>query len=177
MGKSRIALVLFGLVAGMIGAAYAAVPLYQVFCQVTGYGGTTRAAEAAPMRILDQDVTVRFDANTAPDLPWQFRPAAPQTLKIGELGLAKYTAANLSDRRVSGVATFNVTPAAAGRYFNKVACFCFTQQTLDPGEAVEMPVTFFVDPEIANDPNLKSIKTVTLSYTFFPDVGADEPQS
>jgi len=157
------------LVAGMVGMAYAAVPLYQIFCQVTGYGGTTNQADAAPGLILDRDMTVRFDANVSRDLPWAFQPAhGPITLKVGETGLAFYRAVNNTDETIVGTATFNVTPAQAGYYFSKIECFCFTEQTLKPGQTVDMPVTFFIDPEIADDPDLDSVKTITLSYTFFP---------
>ena len=171
----NLALVCVAVVAGMVGMSYAAVPLYQLFCQVTGYGGTTQAADAAPDIVLDRKMTVRFDSNVSPHLPWRFHAAqGPVTLKVGETGLAFYRAENLSDRTIKGTAAFNVTPPQAGRYFTKIDCFCFTEQTLLPGESVDMPVTFFVDPSIADDPNLDSVTTITLSYTFFPM--EDEPQ-
>ncbi len=159
-------LVLF--VAGMVGASYAAVPLYKIFCQVTGFGGTTQvAAEESPV-VLDRKMTVRFDA-TANGVPWSFQPVQRKVdLKIGESAVAYYRATNTSDRAVVGTATFNVTPLKAGQYFNKIECFCFTEQRLEPGQSVDMPVTFFVDPEIAQDRNLEEVKTITLSYTFFP---------
>lgn len=168
------ALLLAGLVAGMVGLAYAAVPLYQLFCQVTGYGGTTQTADVAPAAVLDRDVTVRFDANTNRGLDWEFKPVqVSQTIKIGETGLAFYQATNLSDQPLVGTATFNVTPQAAGYYFSKIDCFCFTEQRLEPGQTIDMPVTYFVDPEIADDPDLDSISTITLSYTFYPKPGAN----
>lgn len=154
---------------GMVGMAYAAVPLYQIFCQVTGYGGTTQSAETASATTIDRDITIRFDANTARNMGWSFRPAQREvTLKVGENGLAYYEARSLVSRRTAGTATFNVTPVQAGAYFTKVDCFCFTEQVLDPGQTAQMPVSFFVDPAIADDPELDSVSTITLSYTFFP---------
>ncbi len=157
--------------AGMVGMAYAAVPLYAMFCKVTGYGGTTQRVEQYSDRILDRTITVRFDANMS-SVPWDFRPAARDvTMKIGETTQVHYTAKNLSTRPTSGRATFNVTPEMAGAYFNKVECFCFTDTTLKPGETLDMPVVFYVDPDIADVPELKDLKTITLSYTFFPIEG------
>ncbi|RJT40111.1 cytochrome c oxidase assembly protein [Mesorhizobium waimense] len=155
--------------AGMIGMAYAAVPLYAMFCQATGYGGTTkRATQQYANRVLDRDVAIRFDANTA-GVPWQFQPVTRSiTIKIGETVQAHYTATNKFDRPVTGRATFNVQPELAGPYFNKVECFCFTDTTLKPGETLDMPVVFYVDPDIVNVPELKDFKTITLSYTMFP---------
>ena len=168
------ALILAGVVAGMLGLSYAAVPLYQLFCQVTGFGGTTQKAEKAPDHVLARQITVRFDANVAQSLAWRFRPVQNTViLKIGESVLAFYEAENQTKADLHGTATFNVTPEIAGAYFSKIECFCFTEQTLKPGERVDMPVTFFVDPEIMNDPDAKNIKEITLSYTFFP--AADEP--
>ncbi|MEQ9144109.1 MAG: cytochrome c oxidase assembly protein [Parvibaculaceae bacterium] len=165
----RLALSLAGLVVAMVGMAYAAVPLYQIFCQVTGYGGTTNTADVAPATVLDRTMTVRFDSNVSRGLAWEFRPAeVSQELKIGETGLAFYRARNLSDEVLVGTATFNVTPQAAGYYFNKIDCFCFTEQVLQPGETVDMPVTYFIDPEVVDDKNLDHVNTITLSYTFFP---------
>ncbi|MFK0688405.1 cytochrome c oxidase assembly protein [Mesorhizobium sp. IMUNJ 23033] len=155
--------------AGMIGMAYAAVPLYAMFCQATGYGGTTkRATQQYANRVLDRDVAIRFDANIA-GVPWQFQPVTRSiTIKIGETVQAHYTATNKFDRPVTGRATFNVQPELAGPYFNKVECFCFTDTTLKPGETLDMPVVFYVDPDIVNVPELKDLKTITLSYTMFP---------
>ena len=167
--NTRLLLSLGVLVIGMVGMAYAAVPLYEIFCQVTGFGGTTQVADASTERpILDRTIRVRFDANTGRDMPWEFRPVQRvQTLRIGEQGLAFYEALNLSDQIVTGTATFNVTPLKAGLYFSKIQCFCFTEQTLGPHQRVDMPVTFFVDPAIADDPNLDDVTEITLSYTFF----------
>ncbi|KAB2698360.1 cytochrome c oxidase assembly protein [Brucella haematophila] len=153
----------------MIGAAYASVPLYTLFCQVTGYGGTTQRVEQYSDTILDRTIKVRFDANTANGLPWDFKPVQREvTVRIGETSMIKYEGRNLFDQTTFGRASFNVSPGRAGAYFNKVQCFCFTDTTLKPGEDMEMPVVFFVDPEIVNDPDLKDVKTITLSYTFFP---------
>jgi cytochrome c oxidase assembly protein subunit 11 len=160
---------------GMVGMAYAAVPLYAMFCQMTGYGGTTQRVEQYSDRVLDRTVTVRFDANVSSGLPWDFKPAQrDMTMKIGETAEAHYTATNLFDTPTAGRATFNVTPEIAGSYFNKVECFCFTDTTLKPGETLDMPVVFFVDPDIADVPELKDITTITLSYTFFP-IEEDKP--
>lgn len=168
-GGLKIALLCAGVAVGMVGLSYAAVPLYQIFCQVTGYGGTTNRADAASASVLDRQITIRFDGNVSKDIPWDFKPVSePVTLKVGETGLAFYEAYNNSDKPIVGTATFNVTPQQAGYYFNKIECFCFTEQRLEPGQRVDMPVTFFIDPEIADDPQLDSIKTITLSYTFFP---------
>lgn len=153
---------------GMVGMAYAAVPLYELFCQVTGYGGTTQRVEQYSDVVLDRTITVRFDANTS-GIPWEFKPAQRDvTMRIGETTQVAYLARNMAGRPTSGRATFNVTPELAGAYFNKVECFCFTDTELKPGEMLEMPVVFYVDPEIVNVPELKNIKTITLSYTFFP---------
>lgn len=154
---------------GMLAMAYAAVPLYQMFCQVTGFAGTTQRAEAAPGKILDRTITIRFDSNVAGGLGWQFKPDQNTVdVKIGENQLAFYHASNPSDATVTGTASFNVAPEAAGRYFNKIECFCFTEQTLKAGESVEMPVSFFIDPEIVNDRDARHITQITLSYTFHP---------
>lgn len=164
-----LAVVLAGTVAGMVGLAYASAPLYRLFCQVTGYGGTTQVAAApAAAAVSDRIVTVRFDANVARDLPWRFEPAvASIDVRVGEQALAFYKAKNLSDVPVSGQATFNVTPHRAGPFFAKVDCFCFTEQTLAPGEDVDMPVSFFVDPAILKDADGNDLPEITLSYTFF----------
>jgi len=157
---------------GMIGMAYAAVPLYAMFCKVTGYGGTTQRVDQYSDRVLDQKVTIRFDANTSGGLPWKFQPVArDMTIRIGETAQAHYAATNTFDKPTYGRATFNVTPELAGAYFNKVECFCFTDTTLKPGETLDMPVVFYVDPDIVNVPELKDVKTITLSYTFFPIEG------
>lgn len=160
-------------VGGMVGMAYASVPLYAMFCQITGYGGTTQRVEQYSDKVLDREITIRFDANTSGGLPWDFQPVARDVkIKIGETARVHYTAKNMFDKPTAGRATFNVTPELAGSYFNKVECFCFTDSTLKPGETIDMPVVFFVDPDIVNEPDLKDIKTITLSYTFFPIDGA-----
>ena len=164
-----VALVCVAFFGGMIGMAYAAVPLYAMFCQVTGYGGTTQRATQYSDRILDRKITVRFDANVSGGLPWSFKPAAREvSIRIGETAQAHYTASNPFPTPTSGRATYNVTPAFAGSYFNKVECFCFTDTTLKSGETIDMPVVFYVDPDIVDAPELKGITTITLSYTFFP---------
>lgn len=164
----RLALSSFVVAAGMVGASYAAVPLYEIFCQVTGYGGTTQTAEVAPDKILDRKITIRFNADVDKKLAWQFAAVQKQVeLRVGENALAFYRARNVSDRAIIGTATFNVTPLKAGQYFNKIECFCFTEQRLEPGGEVDMPVSFFVDPAIAEDPNLNDVREITLSYTFF----------
>ena len=158
---------------GMVGAAYASVPLYQLFCQVTGYGGTTQRAEANELQVSDQTIEVRFDGNTAKGLPWTFRPNDRSIeIKLGETSETSYHVVNNSDRAITGQALYNVTPDAAGIYFNKIACFCFDEQTLQPGESVEMPITFFVDPDILEAEELQGGYAITLSYTFFP---VDDP--
>ncbi len=165
--KKTAALVSLG-VAGMVAMSFAAVPAYRAFCQVTGWGGTTQRAEAEAGRTLSRQVTVRFDATVSQGLAWTFEPEqVSQTLHIGETGLAFYEAENLADRPVTGRAAFNVSPAKAGIYFKKIECFCFTEQTLKPGEKVSMPVTYYVDPALADDKNLDDVQTITLAYTFF----------
>lgn len=164
----RTALLCVALVASMVGAAYAAVPLYRLFCEVTGYGGTTQRAESLPVNSLDRTMIVEFDANTGPGLPWTFLPSQRRlTVRIGEQAIAYYRAANNSGYPVTGSAVFNVTPNLAGRYFSKVECFCFIEQILQPGQSIDLPVVFFVDPKIAGDKDLAGLKTITLSYTFY----------
>lgn len=166
--NATVALLAVGLVAGMVGLSFASVPLYRLFCQVTGFGGTTQVAEAVPDSASERRITIQFNADTAGGMPWRFRPEQREiTLKVGEQGLAFYQAENPTDQRIIGTATYNVTPLKAGSYFSKVQCFCFTEQALEPGETVDMPVSFFVDPEIEKDPNMRDVKTITLSYTFF----------
>ena len=164
------------LVATMGGVAFASVPLYRLFCQVTGFGGTTqRAAEASVPGPVGRMISVRFDANVSPALGWQFRPVdTHRRIAIGARNIALYAARNLTGRPVTGTATFNVTPSHAGQYFTKIQCFCFTEQRLGPGEEVRMPVVFYVDPAILDDPSARDISEITLSYTFYP---VDQPQS
>ncbi len=168
-GNSAVVAMCCSFVIGMGAMAYAAVPLYEMFCKATGYGGTTQRVEQASDVILDQTIKVRFDANTGPGLPWTFEPVQREVeLKIGETVQILYKARNNSSKATTGQATFNVTPEQTGAYFNKVQCFCFTETTLQPGEELEMPVVFFVDPEIVKAVETKGIHTITLSYTFYP---------
>lgn len=165
------ALIVVAVVAGMTGMAFAAVPLYEAFCRITGYGGTTQTAEAAPAQALDRRIEVRFDANTAPDLPVEFAPKQrAETLRIGETGLAFYTVRNTSGVPVVARATYNVTPHVAGQYFAKIECFCFQDRVLAPGETTDLPVVFFVDPALVSDLDTADLSTITLSYTFFRSV-------
>jgi cytochrome c oxidase assembly protein subunit 11 len=166
--NARTGLVLAGLAAGMVGLAFASVPLYSLFCQVTGFGGTTQVAEQAPATTIDRTVVIRFNADVDTKLPWSFQPNQRQlSVRVGETGVATYTARNRSDTPMTGTATFNVTPLKAGKYFDKIQCFCFDEQRLEAGQEVEMTVSFFVDPAIMDDRNLDEVKTITLSYTFF----------
>jgi cytochrome c oxidase assembly protein subunit 11 len=160
---------------GMVGLSYAAVPLYRLFCQVTGYQGTTQRADSASGRVLDREVVVRFDANVS-GLPWDFRPEIPQIhVRLGETALVNFVAENTSEAATAGTATFNVQPDTAGIYFNKIECFCFTEQALKPGEKIEMPVQFFVSPDMADDREMEGTRTITLSYTFFPAASPRQP--
>ncbi len=174
LGNGGTAAVLVGVVVAMVGLAYAAVPLYDLFCRVTGYGGTTRVARAGSATISERLIAVRFNADGARGMPWQFQPIEREVaLRIGETGFARYRATNPTDQAIVGTATYNVTPQKAGRYFAKIACFCFTEQRLEPGETVEMAVRFFVDPAILEDVNLDDVHTITLSYTMFRRAAAD----
>ena len=168
----RTGLMAFAGALAMLGLGYASVPLYRLFCQVTGFGGTTMqatdsdAARAATLA-TGQKISIRFDATSAMGMPWTFRPAqATDTVTIGERDIATYIARNDSDQTITGMATFNVTPEQAGKYFNKIQCFCFTEQTLAPGQEVTMPVLYFVDPAMLDDPNMQGVEQITLSYTF-----------
>ncbi len=157
-----------GFVAGMVGLAFASVPLYRMFCQATGYNGTVQEGAAAAPGAGDVTLTIRFNANVNPGLPWHFAPERrSMPLRVGEEGMAFYTAASTATEATTGVATYNVTPEVVGRYFHKTACFCFNEQTLAAGQQAEMPLTFWVDPEIARDPNTAGIRTITINYTFF----------
>lgn len=165
--KLKTAVQLLGVVLLMASLSFAAVPFYDWFCRVTGFGGTTMQASSAPGQILDQTMSVRFDASLEDGMPWQFKPLQREmTVRIGEVGLAFYEAYNPTDKPVAGTASFNVTPFAAGGYFTKIDCFCFEMQVLQPGERVQMPVTFFIDPEIVTDREGKFVRQITLSYTF-----------
>jgi cytochrome c oxidase assembly protein subunit 11 len=171
----KTALMAGAIAIGMVGMGFAAVPLYRIFCQVTGFGGTTMRvseAQAATVQAVGKTVVVRFDANQR-GLPWEFKPERPtDTVSIGARDMSVFIAKNLSDQPVTGTATFNVTPAQAGKYFNKIQCFCFTEQTLKAGEQIRMPVLYYVDPKIMTDPDTKDIEEITLSYTFYP---VDQP--
>ncbi len=163
------ALSLVAIVLGMAMLSYASVPLYRIFCQVTGYGGTTQKAEDLPTLIYDRELNIRFNAITFEGLPWKFEALQKDIdIKVGEHKLAFFKATNLSDNPTTGTATFNVTPHKVGEYFAKIQCFCFEEQTLQPGESMEMPVSFYIDPEILNDDDAEEVTTITLSYTFFP---------
>jgi cytochrome c oxidase assembly protein subunit 11 len=169
-GKSRqhLGVILAGVVVAMLALSYASVPLYKLFCQRTGFGGTTQVAAVSSSEIIEREITVRFNADVHRDLPWFFRPLQTEIkVKIGENALAFYESQNNSDEPVCGMATYNVTPDKAGIYFNKIACFCFEEQVLSPQQRVDMPVQFFIDPAYAADPALKDVHTITLSYTFF----------
>ncbi len=158
-----------GVIAGMLGLTAAAVPLYDLFCRVTGYGGTTQRAAQAPEAVSEQTITIRFNADVAQNMPWSFAPVAREVeVRIGEQTLAFYRAHNGAGHPVTGTATFNVTPAKAGVYFSKIDCFCFTEQVLDAGQSADLPVSFFVDPAILDDPGARDVHSITLSYTFFP---------
>jgi cytochrome c oxidase assembly protein subunit 11 len=171
-GNLKIAFMAGGLAISMVGLGFAAVPLYKIFCETTGFGGTTMRvseAKAATIQSTNIPITIRFDANHRSDLPWEFRPEqTTDKISVGARDMQIYIAKNLSDEPVTGTATFNVVPAIAGKYFNKVQCFCFTEQTLKGGEQVRMPVLYYVDPAIATDPETKDIQEITLSYTFYP---------
>jgi cytochrome c oxidase assembly protein subunit 11 len=165
----RTAFVLSGVVLGMIGMSYAAVPLYQLFCQTTGYAGTPKVAAHNAAEVLDRTIEVRLDGNVAPGLPWQFKPKQNElTVRLGETVLVHYQATNVGNDATRGTASYNVSPDSSGAYFNKIACFCFTEQKLEPGQTVDMPVTFFIDPALVNDRDTNRLPVITLSYTFHP---------
>jgi cytochrome c oxidase assembly protein subunit 11 len=171
-------LLLGAVILGMAGLSFASVPLYRLFCQVTGYGGTTQRAASVPAEIAEAIVTVRFDAAIAPDLAWEFRPLVSEVrLHPGEQREVFYRATNRSAEPVTGTATFNVTPAKSGIYFDKLQCFCFTEQRLMPGESRDMGVVFFVDPDLLQDPGTRDVRTITLSYTMFRAHGNDVPSA
>lgn len=166
--NAKLALICAGAFFAMVGAAFAAVPLYKAFCQTTGFDGTTRRAQVAPDKVLDRKILIRFDANVR-ELPWTFTAEqASQTLKIGETGLAFFKVTNTSDKPLTGRATYNVVPETVGPYFQKLQCFCFSEQTIAAGKTVEFPVIYFIDPKFADDFESKGKQEVTLSYTFYP---------
>jgi cytochrome c oxidase assembly protein subunit 11 len=168
--KTRTAVMMAALACSMTGLAFASVPLYRVFCQVTGFAGTPQRGSADEVPgDSGRMISVRFDANTSSALPWRFAPVdTHRNVAVGARNIALFTARNLSDHEVTGTATFNVTPSQAGQYFTKIQCFCFTEQRLSPGQEVRMPVVFFVDPRIMDDPAARNISEITLSYTFYP---------
>ena len=167
--NARTGLIVLAVVIGMIGLSFASVPLYRLFCQVTGFGGTTMVSKDLPGTILDRTITIHFNADVSRSMPWTFKPEQRSVeVKLGERGLTAFMAYNKADVPVTGTAIYNVTPLKAGKYFHKIQCFCFDAQTLQPGERVDMPVVFFVDPALNDDPNLSDVKTITLSYSFFP---------
>ena len=164
---NKIAIRLLGITLFMLAGSFAAVPLYDIFCRVTGFSGTTQVAEENTSEVLDRKMIVRFAASTMSDMPWEFRPLEPKVdVRIGETNLVFFEAYNPTDDVITGTASFNVAPFELGGYFNKIECFCFTEQTLQPGERVEMPVTFYVDPAMVNDPDVQDIESMTLAYTF-----------
>ncbi|MEJ8473518.1 cytochrome c oxidase assembly protein [Roseibium algae] len=174
--NTTVGLACAGLFFCMVGAAYAAVPLYNLFCKVTGFGGTTQVAENESERVIDRKITIRFDGNVNHELGWDFKPAQRNlTMDMGETARLSYVATNIGSARTVGTSVFNVTPNVAGAYFNKLECFCFTEQALEAGETVDMPVVFFVDPDMDNDPELDHVKEITLSYTFFPVETSEQP--
>ncbi|AXO13522.1 cytochrome c oxidase assembly protein [Thalassospira indica] len=181
--NKRVMLSCAAVVGGMIGLSYASVPLYELFCQVTGFGGTPQVGKDTGVEVSEKTIKVRFNADVNSGLPWQFKPEQREiTVRLGEDNLAYYMAENMSVKPITGQAVYNVTPLKAGQYFSKIACFCFDEQTLQPGERVDMPVSFYVDPAIAEDINTQDVKTITLSYTFFKSeasfeaVGRNEDQ-
>jgi cytochrome c oxidase assembly protein subunit 11 len=168
----RTAFACVGLVVGMIGLAYASVPLYDLFCKVTGFGGTPVAVDGNGSQVVNRTIAVRFDSNVAPGLNWRFSPETPEVkVRLGETTTVLYKVTNKGDRPSTGIATYNVQPDLAGTYFSKLECFCFTEQTLQPGETLESAVVFYVDPRLAEDRDVKDLSSITLSYTYFPSKG------
>lgn len=166
--NARMGLIVLAVVMGMVGLSFASVPLYSLFCRVTGFGGTPQSVGTLPAVILDRTVTVKFDANTSPNMPWDFKPELRQIdVKLGQKGLTSFYAHNRMNKATSGTALYNVTPPKAGKYFHKIQCFCFDKQTLEPGQRVDMPVLFYIDPALNDDPNMADVNTITLSYTFY----------
>jgi cytochrome c oxidase assembly protein subunit 11 len=168
----RTAFACVGVAVGMVGLAYASVPLYDLFCKVTGFGGTPIVRDENGSAIMDRTIAVRFDSNVAPGLSWRFSPEKPEVkVKLGETTTVYYKVTNTGDRPSTGIATYNVQPDLAGTYFSKLECFCFTEQTLQPGETLESAVVFYVDPRLVQDSDVKDLTSITLSYTYFPSKG------
>ncbi len=166
--NARLGRIIFAIVVLMIGLSYAAVPLYDTFCRITGFAGTTQISEALPDTILDRRITIQFNADTHSSIPWVFKPENRSIeVQLGQRGLTAFSAKNKENKPTAGTAIYNVTPLKAGKYFNKIQCFCFDEQILDAGEEVSMPVLFYVDPKMNDDPNMNDVHTITLSYTFF----------
>jgi cytochrome c oxidase assembly protein subunit 11 len=167
--NARTGLAILAVIAGMAALSFISVPLYKLFCAATGFGGTTAVATALPETVLDRTVTIKFTADTGRGMPWDFKPDLREVeVRLGEKGLASFTAHSRQTRETAGTAIYNVSPPKAGRYFNKIQCFCFDKQVLTPGQTVSMPVMFFIDPKMNEDPNMDDVKTITLSYTFYP---------
>lgn len=167
--NKKTGLTILFIVVVMVGLSYASVPLYKLFCQVTGFGGTTMVAKELPGTILDREVKILFDANVSRNLNWSFKPEKhEETVKLGQQGLIAFLARNRASKPTAGTAVYNVTPDKVGKYFQKIQCFCFGDQTLQPGQEMPMPVMFFIDPKMADDRTMDDVKTITLSYTFFP---------
>ena len=168
----RTAFACAGIAVGMVGLAYASVPLYDLFCKVTGFGGTPIIRDANGSEVMDRTIAVRFDSNVAPGLNWRFSPETPEVkVRLGETTTVLYKITNKGDKPSTGIATYNVQPDLAGTYFSKLECFCFTEQTLQPGETLESAVVFYVDPRLAEDRDVKDLSSITLSYTYFPSKG------
>jgi len=166
--NARLGLTVLAVVFGMIGLSFASVPAYKLFCQVTGFGGTTQTAESLPLDISERVVTVKFDSAVSRGMGWEFAPEEREIdVQLGQRGLTSYMSYNPAPEATAGMATYNVTPLKAGKYFHKIQCFCFDKQTLQGGERVSMPVLFYVDPAMEHDPNMDDVHTITLSYTFF----------
>ncbi len=165
----RTGVLVLGIVIAMVGLSFAAVPLYDLFCRMTGFGGTTMTADKAPDQIIDRAITVRFNTDTDANLPWEFKAGEKYVkTKVGQQTLITYSARNWSNQTSGGTALFNVTPPKAGKYFRKIECFCFQEQIIPASKTVHMPVMFFIDPEFAADPDMEDVTTITLSYTFYP---------
>lgn len=164
----RMGFIVMGIVVFMVGLSFAAVPLYDLFCRVTGFGGTTQVSQALPDQVLERKVIIKFNANTSRDMPWQFKPLEREIeVQLGQRGLTSYESYNPTSLPVTGTAIYNVTPLKAGKYFHKIQCFCFDEQLLNPHQRMDMPVMFYVDPAMNDDPNLDDVEVITLSYTFF----------
>lgn len=164
----RVLFMVLSLIAAMTALVSASYPLYQLFCKVTGYGGTTQQVNTSEFKVGDREFTIRFNSDISPSLPWDFFPQQKtMDIKVGENAMAFYTSKNLSDQPITGMATYNVTPNKAGIYFHKIQCFCFDEQTLEANQKVDMPISYYIDPAIMDDPYLDDVSTITLSYTFF----------